>query len=337
MKTEDFDFTLPPALIAERPLERRDASRLLVLRKNGRRHHGRFSDLPGYLRRGDMLLLNDTRVLPVRLTGRKPDGRELDILLVRNLSRSGSGARWEILSRGRYSGPLEISDGLQAEVRGGRQAELFFEGDLRDALWKHGEMPLPPYIKRKASPLDKKRYQTVYAKVDGSIAAPTAGLHFTKRLLSELGRKGVLVRRLTLHVGRGTFAPVRAEDIKNHRMEEESFEINARLIEEIQLLRGRLVCVGTTTTRAVEGFLSGRYRACDGGNGTLKGSTDIFIHPGYSFRAVRGLLTNFHLPRSTPLMLASALAGRENLLDAYQEAVLSAYRFFSYGDAMLIV
>jgi len=335
MKTDDFDFTLPPALIAQRPLSRRDASRLLVLRKDGKRHHRKFGDLPGYLRRGDMLLLNDTRVLPVRLTGRKRDGRELEILLVRNIP--GSGARWEILSRGRYSGPLEISGGMRAEIHGGRQADLLVQGDLRDALRRNGEMPLPPYIKRKAGALDRKRYQTVYARAEGSIAAPTAGLHFTKKLLAEINGKGVLVRRLTLHVGRGTFAPVRAEHIEHHRMEEERFEIEERLMEEIQGLRGRLICVGTTATRAVEGFLSGRCRASGGGNSTLRGSTDIFIHPGYSFRAVQGLLTNFHLPRSTPLMLASALAGRENLLLAYQEAVALSYRFFSYGDAMLII
>jgi S-adenosylmethionine:tRNA ribosyltransferase-isomerase len=198
-------------------------------------------------------------------------------------------------------------------------------------------MPLPPYLKRRAHEGDKERYQTVYARDEGSIAAPTAGLHFTADILDELKAMGVVVRYLILHVGRGTFAPIRADDVDDHRMEEEYFEIDASLIEEINTRKGRLITVGTTSTRALEGYLSGNYFAIESPNGTLRGRTDIFIRPGHRFRAVEGILTNFHLPRSTPLMLASAFCGRERLLAAYSQAVAASYRFFSYGDAMLIL
>jgi S-adenosylmethionine:tRNA ribosyltransferase-isomerase len=333
MRAEDYDFPLPERLIAGYPPARRDSSRLLVLRRGGRVEHRTFTDLPGYLEEGDMLLLNKTKVLPVRLRGRKPGGGELEMVLVKNLS----GNRWEVMSRGRYSGLLEISEKLSAEIHGGETAELRYEGELKDILWETGEMPLPPYIKRRARPEDKERYQTVYAEKEGSIAAPTAGLHFTRGLLESISLKGVLVRYLTLHVGRGTFTPMRTERVEGHRMEEELFEIDTALIEEIKQLQGRLIAVGTTTTRAVEGLLSGRAGPVQAGNGTVRGSTDIFIYPGYVFRAVKGLVTNFHLPRSTPLMLVSALAGREKILNSYGEAIGKSYRFFSYGDAMLII
>jgi S-adenosylmethionine:tRNA ribosyltransferase-isomerase len=337
VKAADFDFPLPDSLIASEPAAERDGSRLLVLGKDGAVEHRVFRDVVDYLEAGDMLLLNRTRVLPVRLSGLKATGGRLDIVLVRNLS----GSTWEILSRGRYTGPLRVSGSLSASIRDGRTAELQFRGELEEVLLKEGQMPLPPYIKRAPRQMDKERYQTVYAREAGSIAAPTAGLHFTEELLRKIEQKGVLLRYLTLHVGRGTFAAMRAEEVEDHRMEKESFEAQKGLIEEIDRLRGRLVAVGTTTTRALEGLLSGRYEASGNGGGPgegkVSGTTDIFIYPGYRFRAVRGLITNFHLPRSTPLMLASALAGRERLLATYAAAVRENYRFFSYGDAMLIL
>lgn len=337
MKATDFDFPLPGSLIATEPAPERDGSRLLVLGKDGGVEHRVFRDVVDYLEAGDMLLLNRTRVLPVRLAGLKATGGRLDVVLVRNLS----GTTWEILSRGKYTGPLHVSDNLSAYIRDGKTAELHYKGELEEVLLTDGQMPLPPYIKRAPCPLDRERYQTVYASEAGSIAAPTAGLHFTKDLLRRIEEKGVLLRYLTLHVGRGTFAAMRAQEVEAHHMEKESFEVQKGLIEEIGGLRGKLVAVGTTTTRALEGLLSGRYEASGNGagpgGGKVSGATDIFIYPGYRFKAVRSLITNFHLPRSTPLMLASALAGRERLLAAYAAAVRENYRFFSYGDAMLIL
>jgi S-adenosylmethionine:tRNA ribosyltransferase-isomerase len=285
-----------------------------------------------------MLLLNDTRVLPCRLLGRKPTGGAVDVLMVRDISEDSSGRRWEVLTRGGYSGPVEFNGPLWGELTEGRVMDLEFEGDLASLLESLGEMPLPPYIKRRADQRDREWYQTVYARNPGSIAAPTAGLHFTKRLIGALGDGGVLVRTLTLHVGPGTFMPLRAERLEDHRMGREWFEIPAALLDEIEGLEGRLVAVGTTTTRAIEGYFSGKFEPGGSRAGdALAGSTDIFIKPGYEFRVVDGLLTNFHLPRSTPLALASAFAGRERLLSAYAEAVEHEYRFFSYGDAMLLL
>lgn len=333
MKTSDFDFDLPRSLIAQKPAPERDLSRLMVLQKGGEILDRRFTDLPGYLREGDMLLLNRTKVLPLRLRGIRPDGRSIEMLLVRSIK----GRKWEVMSRGGYTGEAVISEKLRVYLDKGKTAELTFTGDLMDLLWEHGEMPLPPYIKRKADRSDKERYQTVYAEAEGSLAAPTAGLHFTEEMLKEIEDKGVLVRRLTLHVGRGTFIPIRTGLVNDHAMEAERFEIDVQLVEEINNLKGRLIAVGTTATRAIEGLLSGRAATEDNGGGTIKGSTDLFIYPGFRFRAVDGLVTNFHLPRSTPLMLASALFGLENLLRAYAHAVGKKYRFFSYGDAMLIL
>ena len=338
MKTSDFDFPLPEEMIAREPALKREGSRLMVLdRASGEITHGTFSGLPGYLRAGDILLLNNTRVLPCCLRGRKPNGRELEVLLVRPIE----GNRWEVLSRGGYSGPLNIAPGVNAEMYGGLEAEFTVEpeqGGLRDIMERIGEMPLPPYLKRRARAEDRKWYQTEYAEVEGSIAAPTAGLHFTRSMLRDIEDSGVLVRYLTLHVGKGTFMPVRAEEVAGHAMQSEYFEVSEGLLSEIAARRGRLVTVGTTTTRAIESAIAGRYEpASNAGNGKIIGSTDIFITPGYEFVAVDALLTNFHLPRSTPLMLASALAGRERILEAYAMAVKKSYRFFSYGDAMLIL
>jgi S-adenosylmethionine:tRNA ribosyltransferase-isomerase len=332
VRLSGFDFSLPESLIALRPAPRRDHARLMVLRSDGGLEDRRFWHLPEYLRRGDILVLNKTRVLPVRLVGRREDGRPLDILLVRPLK----GARWECLSRGKHTGRVSIGEGFWAFLTEGRTAELHYEGTLEEVLMRDGRMPLPPYIKRPSRAEDHQWYQTVYAREAGSIAAPTAGLHFTAGLLADIERKGVAVRYLTLHVGKGTFVPVRTEKVQEHRMEAEYFEIETSLLEEVSSRRGRLVAVGTTTTRALEGLLSGAKSTRGNGNGLVRGETDIFIRPGHAFRAVDALVTNFHLPRSTPLMLASALAGRERLLEAYRHAVEQSYRFFSYGDAMLI-
>ncbi len=337
MKVSDFDFSVPERLIATEPAHGRDTSRLMVLNGTEAPAHRKFPDMVEYLNPGDMLVLNDTKVLPFCLPGRKPSGGAVELLLVRDISEDGSGKCWEVLSKGGYTGPLEFTGPLWANVTDGVIADLEYEGELEDVLDSCGVMPLPPYIKRHADERDRRWYQTVYARKPGSIAAPTAGLHFTDRVLNALRRKGVLIRRLTLHVGVGTFLPIRSGLVEDHVMEPERFEISRELILEINALSGRLFTVGTTATRALEGYFSGSYEPWQEDDLAVRGSTGIFIHPGYEFRAVQGLLTNFHLPRSTPLMLASAFCGRERLLEAYEEAVNQQYRFFSYGDAMLII
>jgi S-adenosylmethionine:tRNA ribosyltransferase-isomerase len=335
MKTAEYDFPLPAHLIADRPLAKRDDSRLFVLHRGGETEHRRFSDLPHFLNSGDLLLLNKTKVFPARLDGRKRDGGAIDILLVREISRG----RWKILSRGKYSGPFLIAERTVAEVIDGTEV-IFGEPErLRDLLLEHGLMPLPPYIKRIPDALDRERYQTVYAESEGSIAAPTAGLHFTGELLDRLSSKSVMVRSVTLHVGTGTFRPVKTENVEDHLMEREFFEIDSVLISEMQEAKrrgNRVVAVGTTATRAVEGYLSGRCEIFSD-NGLIKGATDIFIREGFRPRAVDSLITNFHLPRSTPLMLAAVFAGRKRLLENYESAISLGYRFFSYGDAMLVL
>ncbi len=335
MTLREFDFELPSGLIAQRPLEKRGLSRLLVLKRDGTILHSKFSEIGEFINPGDMLVLNNTKVLPVRLEGRKPTGGRIELLLVRPLEDGC----WLILTRHDYKGIITVSEELRIELLGGGRARLIYSGDLNEILWNKGQMPLPPYIKRRPLPEDKEWYQTTYAEVPGSIAAPTAGLHFTEEILDGLQRKGILIRKITLHVGPGTFRPVRTETIREHKMEEEIFEIPSSLFEEIRQVKARgrrVISTGTTTTRALEGYASGRYRelSC---NGILKGSTDIFIYPGYEFKVIDGLITNFHLPRSTPLILTSALAGADNLRRAYKEAITMGYRFFSYGDAMLII
>jgi S-adenosylmethionine:tRNA ribosyltransferase-isomerase len=335
MKVADFDFFLLEELIAKRPLKQRDNSKLLVLHRDGMVEHSRFSDLPAYLNPGDMLLINNTKVLPARLMGYKKTGGILEILLIREKKDNV----WEVLSKGSYTGKLKISDELYAVLKDGKMASFEHSGDLMDIIRKCGNMPLPPYIRRLPDAFDKERYQTVYAKEEGSIAAPTAGLHFTERLLKEIISKGIVVRELTLHVGVGTFRPIRAEHAEEHFMEPEYFDIERNLIFEIERTKSagnRIVAVGTTTTRAIEGFISGISKVITQ-NGRLQGKTDIFIYPGYRFKIVDSLITNFHLPKSTPLMLASALCGWEKLLKSYEEAMRAKYRFFSYGDAMLIL
>ena len=339
MKKSDFYFDLPEELIAQTPLERRDASRLLHLDKaTGALEHRHFYDLPEYLRAGDCLVLNDSRVLPARLIGSRPSGGAVELVLLRDL---GDG-RWECLSRpGRKTRPgqeLLFGDGeLRATVEavaegGNRIVQFHYEGIFLEVLERLGKMPLPPYIKEELA--DSERYQTVYSREPGSAAAPTAGLHFTEALLEQIRAKGVKVCFVTLHVGLGTFRPVKEEEIEDHPMHAEFCivpEKTARIINETKAAGGRVVAVGTTSCRTLESFAKQ--------DGTLEpssGWTDIFIYPGYRFKCIDALVTNFHLPESTLIMLVSALAGRENILNAYAVAVRERYRFFSFGDAMMI-
>ncbi|TAN43200.1 MAG: tRNA preQ1(34) S-adenosylmethionine ribosyltransferase-isomerase QueA [Nitrospirae bacterium] len=333
MRTAEYDFILPEDLIAKRPAEKRDDARLLVLRRDAEAEHCSFSDLPSLLDPGDLLILNNTRVFPARLTGLKPEGSPLEILLVsENPDRT-----WNIMTKGRYTGTVTLAGGLSAEIRGGKTAS--FGRPVSEVIWEIGNMPLPPYIKRAPDRADRERYQTVYAEVEGSIAAPTAGLHFTHDLLERLRAGGIKVRPVTLHVGAGTFRPVKAQEVRDHVMDQEYFEFSPGLIEEIRLCRAagnRVIAVGTTTTRTLEGYASGDCSIISS-NGRITGTTRIFIREGYRFQLIDSLITNFHLPCSTPLMLASAFCGREKLLRIYQEAISRGYRFFSYGDAMLFL
>lgn len=347
MKTADFDFELPPERIALRPACGRDDSRLLVLHRDGTIEHKFFRDIADYIEGGDMLVLNDTRVLPVRLIGSKPSGGKVDIILVSEVSTG----IWEVLCRGRYEGRVNLRGGISAELfsnnpdvtGAGKRFLRFTEtgSHISEILEICGSMPLPPYIKRTPDEEDMERYQTVYAAKEGSIAAPTAGLHFTEGLMDKLSAKGVLLRKITLHVGQGTFKPITAERLAEHEMLAEYFEVPAALSEEMRAVKAagrRVITVGTTATRALEGLLSGRYRALkSAAPGIIAGHTDIFIHPGYKFMAADALLTNFHLPRSTPLMLASAFSSFNIIMAAYSQAIAGGYRFFSYGDAMLML
>jgi S-adenosylmethionine:tRNA ribosyltransferase-isomerase len=335
MKTSEYSFNLPEEAIADKPSDRRDGSRLLVLHRDGGLEHRKFHDLPLFLNSGDLLLLNNSKVFPARLTGQKPDGEKIEILFVSQVSEN----LWKIMMKGKYSGRITLKSGLSVSVSGGKTALFPAGSDVRRILWEEGAMPLPPYIRRPADESDRERYQTVYAEIEGSIAAPTAGLHFTRDLLNDISSKGVLIRFLTLHVGIGTFRPVKVPDIREHKMDEEWFEMEASLLSEVMQVKEagrRVIAVGTTATRTIEGISSNTadVHSC---NGRIRGSTDIFIYEGYSFRAVDSLITNFHLPASTPLMLAAALAGKEKLLNSYRVALSEGYRFFSYGDAMLVL
>ncbi len=339
MKTSDFYYDLPQELIAQTPLQRRDASRLMVLDKTtGAIRHRHFYDLPEYLRPGDCLVLNDSRVLPARLIGHRPTGGAAEILL---LVDKGDNV-WECLVRPgkklRTGATVTFGDGqLTAEIQevlpdGNRLVKFHYQGIFLEVLEELGRMPLPPYIKEELQ--DQERYQTVYSKVVGSAAAPTAGLHFTPELLEQIQAMGVRLCYVTLHVGLGTFRPVKAEEIEDHDMHSEYCVVSpeaAELITETKRNGGRVVCVGTTSCRTVESFANE-----DGTMDPHAGWTNIFIYPGYRFKCLDALVTNFHLPESTLLMLVSALAGREHVLHAYEEAVKKNYRFFSFGDAMLI-
>ena len=340
MKKSDFYFDLPEELIAQDPLEDRSSSRLLALNKEtGEIQHKIFKDVVEELGEGDLLVLNNTKVIPARLLGvRKETGANVEVLLLKRKEADV----WETLVKpGKKCRPgarLSFGDGLlEAEVldiveEGNRLVKFYYDGIFEEVLDKLGEMPLPPYITHKLQ--DKNRYQTVYAKYEGSAAAPTAGLHFTKQLLEEIEKKGVKIAYVTLHVGLGTFRPVKEDDILAHHMHSEYYEVSeesAKLINETKKNGGRVICVGTTSCRTVES-------AADE-NGVVKAgcdNTEIFIYPGYKFKVLDALITNFHLPESTLVMLVSALAGRENVLAAYEEAIKERYRFFSFGDAMFI-
>ncbi len=339
MKKSDFDFYLPEELIAQTPLEKRDSSRLLVLDKaTGALEHRHFYELPEFLNEGDCLVLNNSRVLPARLIGARETGGVVELVLLRDL---GEG-RWECLSRpGRKTKPgtkLVFGGGeLTAEVEsvaegGNRIVRFDYEGIFLEVLERLGKMPLPPYIKEELN--DPERYQTVYSRELGSAAAPTAGLHFTQELLDKIAVKGVKVCYVTLHVGLGTFRPVKENEIEQHEMHSEFCivpEDTARIISETKQCGGRVVAVGTTSCRTLESFAKD-----DGTIEPSSGWTDIFIYPGYKFKCIDALVTNFHLPESTLIMLVSALAGREHVLNAYKVAVEERYRFFSFGDAMFI-
>ncbi|MCC8015343.1 MAG: tRNA preQ1(34) S-adenosylmethionine ribosyltransferase-isomerase QueA [Eubacterium sp.] len=339
MKTSDFYYDLPKELIAQTPLKDRASSRLMVLHKGtGAVEHKTFRDIKSYLNPGDCLVINDTKVIPARLIGEKTTGARVEVLLLKRIDAN----TWETLvypGKRLKPGAKVIFGGglLEAEIvseadGGNRIVRFSYEGIFEEILDRLGQMPLPPYITEKLE--DKNRYQTVYAKNDGSAAAPTAGLHFTQELMKEIQDMGVKIASLTLHVGLGTFRPVKVDDVSNHKMHSEFYTLKADQADIINKTRrngGKIVAVGTTTTRTLEsiadekGFLTPK-----------SGETDIFIYPGYKFKIVNNLITNFHLPESTLLMLVSALAGKENIMNAYAEAIKERYRFFSFGDAMFI-
>lgn len=341
LKKSDFYFDLPQELIAQDPLEDRSASRLLVLnRETGEAEHHHFKEIINYLRPGDCLVLNNTKVIPARLLGTKEDtGAAIEVLLLKRREND----IWETLvkpgKKARPGAKIVFGDGcLRAEVlevveEGNRLIRFDYEGIFEEELDRLGEMPLPPYITHKLQ--DKNRYQTVYAKYEGSAAAPTAGLHFTEELLAHIEEMGVNIAYVTLHVGLGTFRPVKADNLSEHHMHSEHYEVTsetADLINRTKESGGRVICVGTTSCRTVESAADENGRVQPG-----CGDTEIFIYPGYRFKVLDCLITNFHLPESTLVMLVSALAGRENVLSAYREAVEERYRFFSFGDAMLVI
>ena len=339
MRTEDFDYKLPEELIAQHPADKRDFSRLMVVdRKTGKREDKHFYDIIDYLNEGDLLVMNDTRVIPARLFGhREGKEEEIEVFLLENIEDD----KWEVLVRPgkkmKIGTKCIFSDELSLEVidikeDGNRIVEFFYNGIFQEILDRLGNMPLPPYIKEKLK--DKERYQTVYSKNPGSVAAPTAGLHFTKELLKKIEEKGVKLAYITLNVGLGTFRPVKVDDVKNHKMHSEFYQISketADLINKTNKNNKRIISTGTTTTRTLESV----YKK----NGQIKedsGWTDIFIYPGFEFNVIDCQITNFHLPKSTLIMLVSALASKEIILDAYKDAVDKKYRFFSFGDAMFL-
>ena len=340
-RTSDFDYELPLELIAQAPLPERDASRLLVLdRRASAVSHRRFTDFPDLVAPGDVVAINDSRVIPARLAARRAGGGAAEVLLVAR----EDGGTWRALvkpgSRVRAGNVLRLDGGDRIEVvaqlpDGGRRVRLVGAGGDEAIIARHGQVPLPPYITREPDALDRERYQTVYAAAPGSVAAPTAGLHFTPAVLAQLEQRGACIARLTLHVGPGTFRPVTVADPAHHHLDPEAYVLPPETALEIEEVRGRggtVWAVGTTVARTLE--------ACAETGGTVRpgvGWTSLFIRPGHTFRAVDHLLTNFHLPRSTLLMLVSAFAGRERVLEAYREAIAQRYRFYSYGDAMVIL
>jgi S-adenosylmethionine:tRNA ribosyltransferase-isomerase len=341
MKLSEFDYHIPEDRIAQFPLEDRDASRLLVLqRKSGRLEHRFFRDVAEYMHPHDVLVLNDTKVFPARLCGTKTSGGKAEITLIKEIKENV----WEALVKGLHEGIIVLDHSINATVSrpGSNLARVEFEfnnswsgsSDIKDTLDNIGTMPLPVYIKRSAVKSDATQYQTVYARQEGAVAAPTAGLHFTNNLLKAIEDKGINVKTITLHVGYGTFKPVTATDVSDHQMEEELFEISQSTADAVNSARSdgrRIIAVGTTVTRALESS------ARDGKVQSGKNAATIFIYPGHRFSIVDGLITNFHLPKSTPMMLASAFSGLDLLKKAYEESRDMGYRFFSYGDAMFLI
>jgi len=333
-----FDFELPEELIAQYPVPERHMARLLVLHKNtGQIEHRIFKDIVSYLKKGDLLILNKTKVIKARLFGRRADtGGKLEFLVTRILGER----KFEALAKpGRRAKPgakIRVGEDILLEIKeikeGKRIVEIKDGPEIHTILDKYGKVPLPPYIKREVRNEDEEWYQTVFAEIPGSIAAPTAGLHFTREILEELRQKGVLIEYILLHVGTGTFKPIKTRDVTMHKMDAEYYEIPEEVIQTVEKVKqnkGNLIACGTTTVRALESWAYNNTRK--------KGWTSLFIYPGYSFSVVDGMVTNFHLPKSTPLLMVSALAGYENIMRAYKEAVTLRYRFFSYGDAMLII
>ena len=339
MKTSDFDYYLPEELIAQTPLKDRDHSKMLVLDKvTGEITHDRFDDIVNYLNKGDVLVLNNTKVIPARLIGEKEDTKAvIEVLMLKDLGND----EWECLCKPakRVKVGTIINFGSELKVKctfvgedGIRHFKFIYDGILLEILDRLGDMPLPPYIHEKLE--DKDRYQTIYAKESGSAAAPTAGLHFTKELLKKIEDKGIIIKEITLHVGLGTFRPVSVEDVNNHKMHSEFYRMNKDTADVLNLAKKegrRIISVGTTTTRTLETIMNlyDEFKECSGW-------TDIFIYPGYKFKAIDALITNFHLPKSTLVMLVSAFAGKEKIMNAYKEAVENKYRFFSFGDSMFI-
>jgi S-adenosylmethionine:tRNA ribosyltransferase-isomerase len=342
MKIEEFDYHLPRFLIAQYPSSQRGETSLMILhRQTSLMEHQAFQDITKYLHAGDLLVLNNTRVLPARLVGKKETGGRVEMLLIP--SWNGAKGQWKALIKNsgkvKRGCRIQFEPGLKGEIEevktGKGKVSFSCPREVTDILREIGHIPLPPYIKRGDEPLDRERYQTVFAERDGSIAAPTAGLHFTHALLQSLRENGVRTTMITLHIGIGTFTPVKARDIEDHAMEAEWIEVPEETAREIKATKargGRVISVGTTTTRALESFSDGK-----GGVRSGKGMSSLFIYPPYRFRVIDGLITNFHLPKSTLIMLVSAFAGRDVLMRAYQEAVRRKYRFYSYGDAMLIL
>lgn len=340
MRTEEFDYNLPEELIAQTPLEKRDESRLLVVdRKNGKIEHNHFKNIFSYLEKGDVLVLNDTKVLPARLLGRKEEtNAHIELLMLKEINKD----TWECLTkpfkRIKEGTTITFGDGRLKAICMDKKEEgmgifkFIYEGIFLEVLESLGEMPLPPYIHEKLK--DKNRYQTVYAKEVGSAAAPTAGLHFTNELLLDLEKKGVEILKVTLHVGLGTFRPVSVEDVTKHKMHSEFYSMSKEVSEKLNKAKKekrRIIAVGTTSTRTLETIMNlyNEFKECSGW-------TDIFIYPGYEFKAIDGLITNFHLPKSTLVMLVSAFSSKDIILNAYKEAVENEYRFFSFGDSMFI-
>ena len=343
MKVSDFDYELPKELIAKFPVEPRDSSRLMVLHRNtGEIEHRIFRDIVEYLKPGDVLVINDTKVIPARLFGKLETGGKVELLLVR---QPGLGI-WEVMAKParklKEGKRIYFDEELEAVVKGysgeGRRIVEFIlksNKDFMEKLEEIGHIPLPPYIEREEKPEDREKYQTVFARKEGAVAAPTAGLHFTEELLQKLKDKGIIIKNITLHVGPGTFKPVKVENVEEHQMDYETYHVPEDTAAEINRAKEegrRVIAVGTTVTRTLESAAEKDGKVKPG-----EGSTNLFIYPGYRFKVIDALITNFHLPRSTLLMLVSAFAGRERILNAYREAVKKGYRFYSYGDAMFIL